>query len=146
MILSFALVMCLPDDMEQISETLNQIEELMQCFNNLHLGEIENKKQQLKSKHDEERNEALRVLFDLMISLLAKSHSFLRETANYVFKQFCSELDEESLDQLIKIISTPNEKAAEMFEDKEDDYGEEDSDMEEENEASVSEVSSEDDN
>jgi hypothetical protein len=29
MILSFALVMCLPDDIEQITETLNQIEELM---------------------------------------------------------------------------------------------------------------------
>ena len=68
--------------------------------------------------------------FDLMISLLARSHSFLRETANYVFKSFCSDLDEDSLDQLIKIISTPNEKAAEMFEQGSDDedYGEESGD------------------
>jgi hypothetical protein len=129
MILSFALVMCLPDDIEQITETLNQIEELMQCFKNLHLGEAANKKQ-MKSKGDEERGEALHILFDLMISLLARSHSFLRETANYVFKSFCSDLDEDSLDQLIKIISTPNEKASEMFEQGSDDedYGEESGD------------------
>ena len=43
-----------------------------------------------------------------------------------MFKQFCSELDEESLDQLLKVISTPNEKVAEMFEEgSEDEYGSE---------------------
>ena len=45
MILSFALVLCLPDEIEQITDTLNQIEELMQCFKNLHLGEVASKKQ-----------------------------------------------------------------------------------------------------
>jgi hypothetical protein len=59
--------------------------------------------------------------------LLAKANSFLRDMANYVFKQFCSELDESSLDQLLKIISTPNDKVAEMFEERSDsdDYGNE---------------------
>ena len=116
MILSFTLVMCLPDDVEQISDNLGQIEELLECFKKLHLGEIPGRKQPLKSTVTEERSEALKVLFDLMISLLAKANSFLREIANYVFKQFCGELDEESLDQILKIISTPNDKVAEMFE------------------------------
>jgi len=117
--------MCLPDDMDQMSETLSHVEELIECFNKLHLGEtISIKKQQLNSKIIEERGEALRVLFDLLTSLLAKANSFLREMANYVFKQFCSELDESSLDQLLKIIATPNEKVAEMFEEGSDSAGE----------------------
>ena len=45
-----------------------------------------------------------------------KPQSFLREMANYVFKQFCKELDEESLDNLINIVATPNERATEMVE------------------------------
>ena len=89
----------------------------MECFKKLHLGELPGRKQPLKNTVAEERSEALRVLFDLMISLLAKANSFLREIANYVFKQFCGELDGESLDQILKIISTPNEKVAEMFEE-----------------------------
>jgi len=36
--------------------------------------------------------------------------------ANYVFKQFCSELDEQSLAHLIKIVSTPNDRVTEMVE------------------------------
>lgn len=125
MILCFALVMCLPEDVQQMSDTLTQLEELMECFRHLHLGDVPGRKQPMKSEAAEERKEALRVLFDFLISLLAKANSFLREIANYVFKQFCSELDEESLDQLLKVISTPNEKVAEMFEEGSDDYGSE---------------------
>lgn len=44
MILSFTLVMCLPDDVEQISDNLGQIEELLECFKKLHLGEIPGRK------------------------------------------------------------------------------------------------------
>lgn len=47
------------------------------------------------------------VLFDLLIAQLTKSQSFLREMANYVFKQFCGELDQASLDQLIDIVAKP---------------------------------------
>jgi hypothetical protein len=99
-----------------MSETLQQLEELMECFGKMHFGENISRKQTPNNKHVEERAEALKVLFDLLISLLAKANSFLREIANYVFKQFCSELDEGSLDQLLKVVSTPNEKVAEMFE------------------------------
>ena len=45
--------------------------------------------------------------------------------ANYVFKHFCTELDQGSLANLISIISTPNDRAAEMVdsegEDSDDD-------------------------
>lgn len=47
------------------------------------------------------------VLFDLLIAQLTKSQSFLREMSNYVFKQFCGELDQASLDQLIDIVAKP---------------------------------------
>jgi len=37
--------------------------------------------------------------------------------ANYVFKCFCVELDAETLTQMLKIVSTPNEKAQEIMQD-----------------------------
>ena len=43
--------------------------------------------------------------------------------ANYVFKYFCAELDQASLANLLKIIATPNENAAEMVEGVEEDDG-----------------------
>ena len=54
--------------------------------------------------------------------------------ANYVFKSFCVELDGETLAQMLKIVSTPNEKAAEIMEDQgedEDSDGDESYDEEE---------------
>ena len=36
--------------------------------------------------------------------------------ANYVFKQFCRELDDESLENLIKIVAMPNDRQTEMIE------------------------------
>jgi len=52
---------------------------------------------------------AFKILFDLLLSLLTKQQSFLREMVNYVFKSFCTELDQDTLGQMIKIVSTPNE-------------------------------------
>ena len=50
----------------------------------------------------------------------------MREMSNYVFKQFCAELDSESLTNLLDIVGTPNEKAADMVEevDSDDEDGE----------------------
>lgn len=46
--------------------------------------------------------------------------------SNYVFKQFCSELDAQSLGNLLDIVATPNERAADMVEgDNSDDDGNE---------------------
>lgn len=36
--LSLCLIMCIPNDLEQISEQLEEIVELKQCFKNLGLG------------------------------------------------------------------------------------------------------------
>ena len=38
LILSLSLIMAIPEDLEMISETYDQIEELMECFTNLKLG------------------------------------------------------------------------------------------------------------
>ncbi len=43
--------------------------------------------------------------------------------SNYVFKQFCSELDDTSLANLIQIVSTPNERATDMINAGSDDEG-----------------------
>ena len=59
--------------------------------------------------------------------------------ANYVFKQFCSELDSQSLAHLIEIVSTPNDRATDMV------NGEESDDDSQEGEAYGSEVSEDSD-
>eukprot|EP00352_Strombidinopsis_acuminata_P004292 CAMPEP_0176386886 /NCGR_PEP_ID=MMETSP0126-20121128/36303_1 /TAXON_ID=141414 ORGANISM="Strombidinopsis acuminatum, Strain SPMC142" /NCGR_SAMPLE_ID=MMETSP0126 /ASSEMBLY_ACC=CAM_ASM_000229 /LENGTH=135 /DNA_ID=CAMNT_0017754105 /DNA_START=1342 /DNA_END=1749 /DNA_ORIENTATION=- len=123
------MLILLPGDMQQISQSMEELEELKDCFVNLKLG---SKKYPLKrtKANDEERAKAHEVLFDLLISLLAKQQSFLRELANFVFKHFCNELDKGTLANLIKIISTPNDEASGFMDDEEeDDYDdEEDSD------------------
>jgi len=127
--LSLCLIMCIPNDLDQISEQLEEIVELKQCFKNLGLGANVGKKQ----KTDSNKQEALRILFDILVAQLMKQQSFLREIANYVFKQFSSDLDLASLENLITIISTPNAQAADMVSEDGDsdeqsgeDYGAED--------------------
>ena len=62
-----------------------------------------------------------------------KPQSFLREMANYVFKQFCAEMDAASLENLISIVATPNERAVDMVADEGDgDSGDESGEAEEE--------------
>ena len=60
--------------------------------------------------------------------------------ANYVFKQFCSELDAQSLAHLIEIVSTPNDRATDML-----NHEESDDDSQEGDEAYGSEVSEDSD-
>jgi len=55
--------------------------------------ESSKKKAKKEKSGGADRSTALSVLFDLLIAQLTKSQSFLREMANYVFKQFCEELD-----------------------------------------------------
>jgi len=57
--------------------------------------------------------------------------------ANYVFKCFCVELDSETLTQMLKIVTTPNEKAADIMQDEQEEgddesYGDEVSDSDDE--------------
>lgn len=68
----------------------------MECFSQLKLGQVDlnKKKAKKETSGDSQRTKALAVLFDLLIAQLTKSQSFLREMANYVFKQFCGELDD----------------------------------------------------
>jgi len=83
------------------------------------------------------------VLFDLLIAQLTKSQSFLREMANYVFKQFCGELDEASLDHLLEIVAKPvaNNDQDMLEEDSESGSDEDDS----EGEDAAEEVAMDDD-
>ena len=119
--------MCIPDDLEQISEQLEEIVELKTCFKNLALG-----------AKSEERGEALKVLFDVLVAQLMKQQSFVREMANFVFKQFSAELDAESLANLLNIVSTPNERATDMVDSASEEGESGDS---EEEEAEISEDS-----
>ena len=60
--------------------------------------------------------------------------------SNYVFKQFCTELDSESLGNLLDIVATPNERAADMVEGDDSDMDVESGDIDE-NESEISEDS-----
>ena len=61
------------------------------------------------------KQEALGVLTDFLISLLTKPQSFLRDVANFTFKQFCTEVPAASLQNLLKIVQTPNIEANQML-------------------------------
>lgn len=78
---------------------MQEIEELKECFGNMDLGSaLESVKKSKKAPTvGAEQKEAFKILFDLLMSMLTKPQSFLRDMANYVFKSFCAELDEETL-------------------------------------------------
>lgn len=114
--------MCIPDDLHLVNESLEQLEDLIEVYNKLSLGQSAAQvdkaagkkkiKPNPKAKGAEDpKVEALKVLFDLLVSMLTKPQSFLREMANYVFGQFCEELDPETLSNLIQIVSSPLEDA-----------------------------------
>ena len=89
-------------------------------------------KKETSGGSSEQRKKALAVLFDILIAQLTKSQSFLREMANYVFKQFCGELDQASLDHLLEIVAKPLANDQNMLEaDSSEDEDENDSDDEE---------------
>lgn len=81
LLLSLTLTMCVPGvDVRDLTETLEQIEDLMQCFESLKLdfqaGQIKNpnKKQKKETTSGtQERKKAIAVLFDLLIAQLTKS-------------------------------------------------------------------------
>lgn len=113
----------------------------------MHLGKIFGKKNRGTDESQNERVEAFKVLFDILVAQLMKQQSFLREMANYVFKQFCMELDSESLENLISIVATPNAKSGEVFDAEADDsdselgeseYDQEDAEEDEDDEDSDS--------
>lgn len=66
------------------------------------------------------------MLTDFLVGLLAKPQSFLRDVANFTFKQFCTEVPAETLGNLLKIVLTPNVEAGIML------YGENDEDKQNE--------------
>jgi len=80
------------------------------CFDKLGIDQdsVGSKRAKKDKKNNKDKEEALQVLFDFLISLLTKKHSFLRDIANFVFKQFCHDISMASLNNMIEIISTPN--------------------------------------
>ncbi len=117
---------------EMFEEIQDNIEELQICYLKLGLQNSgESTKRQKKDKKPStpktaDYNEALSVLTDFLVGLLAKPQSFLRDVANFTFKQFCTEVPAETLGNLLKIVLTPNVEAGIML------YGENDEDKKEE--------------
>lgn len=70
LILSLSLTMCLPGvDMRDLTDTFEQIEDLMECFKQLGLGKVESGKKAKKEKSgNESQTKAFSVLFDLLIA------------------------------------------------------------------------------
>ena len=101
-----------------VLETLEDIEELKQCFLNLNLDSIltPSKKQKLSAEKEESQAEARHILIDFLTSLLARPQAFLREMANSCFKNFCVDfLDQKGFEQLISIVKTPNTEAGQFM-------------------------------
>ena len=118
---------------EMFEEIQDNIEELQICYLKLGLQNSDDNgsKRQKKDKKPAtpktaDYNEALSVLTDFLVGLLAKPQSFLRDVANFTFKQFCTEVPAETLGNLLKIVLTPNVEAGIML------YGENDEDKKDE--------------
>jgi hypothetical protein len=116
---NLALLLMIPEMFEEVCEN---IEEIQICFVKLGLanseeaeGKRSKKKGTTSTLNKEERDEALSVLTDFLISLLTKPQSFLRDVANFTFKQFCTEVPAASLQNLLKIVQTPNIEANQML-------------------------------
>ena len=70
-------------------------------------------------------------MIDFLISLLTKQQSFLRDIANFVFKQFCTQISTASFQNMMGILATPNVEANKMLDDDEDLEAEEENEEEE---------------
>lgn len=128
---NLALLLMVPEMFEEISEN---IEELQITYQKLGLEQedaVSGKRSKKKSTPSKagvdaaQKQEALGVLNDFLISLLAKPQSFLRDVANFTFKQFCTEVSPASLANLLKIVQTPNVEANQML------FGDEDNNQQE---------------
>ena len=83
LILSLTVTMCIPGaDVRDLTDTLEQVEDLIECFKQLNLGNeanmIASKKKKAKTDGSDkgvlqQRKKALAVLFDLLIAQLTKS-------------------------------------------------------------------------
>ena len=73
-----------------ISETLEELEELKECYGNLaiqNVSTVSATKKAKKNESDQQKNlEAQRVLIDFLTSLLTKPQSYLRDVVNNCFK------------------------------------------------------------
>jgi len=134
-----------------VIETLEDIEELKECYSNLGLdklpqetsGKSSLKKAKKTSEDMSAKKEAQSVLIDFLTSMLTKPQSFLRDVANSCFKQFSVEfMDEESLGRLLGIVATPNAEAGGFMDAKGDE--EEEASGDELSQASIDEDDSDD--
>ena len=137
MMLALSLTMCNPEDLAAASEAVEQIDDLINCYKDIRLGQDIGSKVKAKpgKENSKERKQAFSVLFDTLIAQLMKQQNFVREMANYVFAQFCGELDMESLEHILNIVQQTNEQTANEIlqeddgdESNEDEYGDEDED------------------
>lgn len=95
--LNLCLLILIPQtggDQKTVIETLEDIEELKECFQNLGLDKLQAPSKKARKVDEAElaaAKEAQGVLIDFLTSMLAKPQSFLREVANLCFKHFCAE-------------------------------------------------------
>ena len=141
---NLALLLMIPEMLEEVEA---DIEELKICFTKLGLttSAAEENGKRSKKKAGGASEEALDVLVDFLISLLTKPQSFLRDIANFTFKQFCTQLSAKALANLVSIVQTPNVEATKMLFDQEDVEEADEEDGEDEDESEDDEDSEESD-
>jgi hypothetical protein len=117
--------------------------EIKKCFEIVLRNEILlclSAKKMKNQEAKEDLQEGLNVLFDFLISLLARQNSVLRDITNIFFKAFSAQLSTASLKNMLRIVTTPNIDANSMLgggdEEVEEDDGEESGEEEAEEEDS----------
>uniref|UniRef100_A0A7S3FXQ0 Uncharacterized protein n=1 Tax=Strombidium rassoulzadegani TaxID=1082188 RepID=A0A7S3FXQ0_9SPIT len=150
--LNLALLLLVPSNLSvqsnsklqtEIAMVLEDLQELKELFPDLAISAEEARKVAKSSSKKvkvceggagDSKQQVMTALVDFLTSMLTKPHSFLREIANQCFKQFSSEdLPRASLERLLLIVSTPNNKAGEFMEGQEEaqaEEGEEESESE----------------
>lgn len=147
MFLNLNLLVLFPQkesEKKSLLNTLEDIEELKECFSNLGLTTVSTSNKKQKKDNDDKavQSEAKTVLMDLLTSMLAQPQSFLRESANNCFKHFCTTcLDNDSLSRLLGIVSTPNQEADAFMNGEDAEKETEDGDEDEEEGEEISEGS-----
>jgi len=116
-------------DQKAVTEALEDLEELKECWENLGLNRIPESAGKRRKNSEQAQQEALNVLTDYLTSLLTKPQSYLRDVVNNCFKHFCVEaVDGSGLERLLGIVGTRNQEAGDFMDGDANDEDDEDLD------------------
>ncbi|KAI8362755.1 DNA polymerase phi-domain-containing protein [Blakeslea trispora] len=115
------------------SEGTSVLTELIDCYEKTFVKKTNNKKKGKKAKKEEEEEEQLDpidVIVDILISFLTNESPVLKNLAEQVFEIFSHKLTKQSLEMLLNILASGDDKQADDLFGDDDDDEEDDDDVE----------------